>query len=249
MIDTSAFLGRWPFRFLPQQPLSVRQRPWKRSGMTQVWVSPLESVFLTDPMPCNEALAKTVRTSRFFIFVAGLNPSLATWRRDAEYCVARLRARALKLWPNYHDYSLHQPRVGELARWAQEHDVPLCIQLRMQDERNHPAICVVPGVSAASLAQLAKQHPGTRFLACGVYKNELAALAVASNVWVELSFLESGNTLSDAIQTFDFRRLVFGSHAPLHCLQGSAKVPDDSDDVPAAALTAVRTGNARQLLG
>ena len=249
MIDTSAFLGHWPFRFLPQQPLSVLQKRWKRSGMTQVWVSPLESVFLTDPMPANELLAEPVRTSRFFVFVAGLNPSLATWRRDAEFCVGRLRARAFKLWPNYHDYPLEQPSIGELCRWAADKNLPLCIQLRMQDERNHPAICAVPGVPAAGLAQLAKQHRDNRFLACGVYKNELAALAAASNVWVELSFLESGNTLSDVIQAFDFRRLVFGSHAPLHCLQACAKVSDDSDGVPAAVLTAVRTRNARQLLG
>lgn len=250
MIDTSAFIGRWPFRFLSQEPLAELRSHWQGGGVSEAWVSPLEAVFLPDPMPANAALSQDIAADPFFVFVAGINPLMASWRHDAGECVTRLCARAIKLWPNYHAYSLQDSPVGELCRWAAEQNRPVLIQLRMQDERGQPAVGQAPPVAVADVVRLAKQHPGTRFLACGAYRWDLPEIAKADNIWAELSFVESGDSISDACAGLNPKRLVFGSHTPLHGLLAvAAKVAHPPRNSTAADLTAIRTENARQLLG
>jgi predicted TIM-barrel fold metal-dependent hydrolase len=77
--------------------------------------------------------------------------------------------------------------------------------------------------------------PDARFLACGVYQAELAALAKAPNVAVELSSVESGDALANALAVIGPERLLLGTHAPVYePAPGVAKVAGAVHDSVAA---------------
>lgn len=248
MIDTSVFCGAWPFRRLPHRSPDELKAHLRGHGIRQACVASAEAILYPDPMQGNEPLLLAVQEDPFFVPVAVLDPTLATWHRAAEACLGR-GARAFKLVPNYHSYSLADPRVDEVAAAARQADAIVCVQMRMMDERAHHPLMKVPGVPAADVAALAGRHPEIRFLACGAYQAELKALR-APNLWAEISFVESGQALPAAAAALGWERLVFGSHSPFFYFAAvAAKLDVDPADLPPAQAAAVREKNAAALLG
>lgn len=249
LVDTSVFCGHWPFRSVGGATPAELKALLSASGVTQAWVAPLEGLFYWDSMEANEALAEALQGDPFFLPVAWINVSLPTWRKDARESLERLHGRAFKLAPNYHQYELSDLRVLELAGLAREANVPVCVQLRMQDERGHHPLVKVPGVPAEAVATLAGKAIATRFLACGAYLKELKALRSAANVWAELSFAEWELALRKALEAFPVERMVFGSHSPLHYTGAeAAKLDVSAEDIPPEQVAAVRELNAKALL-
>ncbi|MCK6474828.1 MAG: amidohydrolase [Planctomycetes bacterium] len=252
LTDVSAFAGAWPFRRLsPTDPAGLKAR-LAAGGVTQAWLASAAGIFHADPMPANEDLAEAVAAANaeaFYVKVAVLDPSLPGWRADAARCLDQLGFRSFKLLPSYHCYSLDDPAANACAAFAAERKVPLCVQLRMEDERGHHPLVKVPGVDAKDARALAERHPAARILACGAYTKDLKALAGAENLWAEPSFAESGQALRDAVQAFGARRLCFASHSPLYVLEAeTAKLAVDAQDVSPEDLAAIRSENAKALL-
>ena len=248
-IDTSVFAGHWPFRRLAHtSPTQLKQYLSER-GVQQAWVSSAEAIMYPDPMQGNHPLLADITGDPFFLPVALIDPTLATWHQDAKCCVATLGCRAFKITPNYHSYSLEHPAVAALSDLASELELPLCIQVRMMDERGHHPLVKVPPVPVSEIKGLATRHARTRFLVCGIYVRELPTLANTNNVWCEISYCEAAPTMRAATDHFPWRRLVFGSHSPLLCFEGAAgKLLAPAEDLPAEQVRAIRIGNARSLL-
>lgn len=248
LTDTSVFCGEWPFRALERTAPADCKAALQALGVAQAWIAPVEGMLYFDPHAANAGLAGFKQDS-FFVPVGVLHPGLPGWERDARAGLRNFGCRAFKLFPNYHGYGLADAVAGACADFASDVGVPLCIQLRMQDERGqHPRV-KVPGVPAAELAALAKSRPRTRFLACGGYLNDLKALQGLANVWAECSFVETGHSLASALEVFGAEKLVFGSHMPLHYPAAAVAKLAGDETIPVSALAAVRQANALALLG
>ncbi len=249
VVDTSVFVGTWPFRCLPHRTVPALKAYLTARGVLQAWVAPVEAILYPDPMQANEPLLAEVAGDPFWVPVAVLDPTLPTWREDALACLGR-GARAFKLTPNYHGYRLTDPVATEVAALAAETGALLCVQLRVMDERAHHPLMKVPGVPAADVVALAASYPQVRFLACGAYFAELRALRPAANVWAELSFVETGNTLRAAVTELGAERVVFGSHSPFFYFEAvAAKLVADPADVSPEVVEMVGRGNAAGMLG
>lgn len=248
-IDTSVFCGAWPFRSHGYRtPAALREYLVAR-GVTQAWVASAEAILYPDPMQGNEPLWRVAEGDPFFQLVPVIDVTLPTWQRDLRLCLEMWGCRAVKLVPNYHGYSLVDARVEELVCLVAECGVPICVQIRMMDERAHHPLMKVPGVPVTEVAELARRNPEARFLACGAYQVELKELSQVSNVWAELSFVESARTLVQAVGILGAERLVFGSHSPLLTFEaGAAKLNVDEDEVAAELARRVQETNAEALL-
>ena len=250
IVDASVFCGCWPFRSLPRRAPEELKAHLRRNGISRAWVAAAEAILCPDPMQANGPFFSAVEGDDFFVPVAIINPTLGTWRRDAETCLRKRGARAVKLVPNYHRYELSDPRVSDLAAFAARGGVPVCIQVRMMDERAHHPLMKVPAVPPDDIAALAGRHPGTRFLACSPYGGQLEKLSEAPNVWAEISFVESDRALRAAVEAMGPGRVVFGSHSPLLYFQAeAAKLDVDPAEVAPGVVNAVRESNAAALLG
>ncbi|MBI3830476.1 MAG: amidohydrolase family protein [Planctomycetes bacterium] len=250
LVDTSVFFGAWPFRRLDHSAPAELKAHLSACRVAEAWVAPFEGIFYQDPMTANEALFEKIRGDRFFVQTGVLDLSLPAWRRDAEACLNNLGCGAFKLFPNYHRYALNLPSAAELAELAAKAGVPVCVQLRMQDERGHHPLVKVPGVEVKDLIELAQRCPRTRFLACAGYLRDLKEMRETKNIWAEPSFVESENTLKSAVHAFGSERLVFASHSPLYYFEAAAaKLDVAAEDVSAEVVAAVGSGNVRSLRG
>jgi len=255
VIDASCWWGQWPFSIMEQVSLAGTARRLREAGVKHALISPIRAVLAPDAATCNRDLLAEVRNLDAsmpedfrFSLVPVVNPALPGWRvqlndllDDAGPLVA-----GVKIIPNYHQFDLGDGRVSELARMCQARNLPLCIQVRVQDERSHHPLLKVPGVDIQSILSLATTHPGTRMLVCGAYNAELPRLATAPNIHVEISFVESIDTLAVAIASFDAKRLLFATNVPVHDPAPSvAKLVTDPS--LASAVQDIASGNARRL--
>ena len=265
--DASAWVGSWPFRSAAAETPAALERLLQPHGVEGACAAPLEAVLAPDPMPVNLAFLRAVRRRQGGSFrwvpAVVVDPTLAGWDDGLRRCLA-LGARCVKVLPNYHLYAPGQdgstvwvPRAAEAGRRALDElcglaaaaEVPVGVQLRVQDERaQHPRM-KVPGVPPTEVAALALRHPGTRFLACGAYLAELPAFATAPNLSAEMSFVEGEDTLAQALGHLPATRLVLGTHAPLfYVWAGLAKVLAAGSLAPEVR-AAVASGNAEALWG
>ena len=248
LFDASAWTGIWPFTMSAPVDLHELVARLRRAGIGGAAISPLNAVLAPEPQAANLALieAAAALDGDFDLRVVPvIDPSLPGGERDLD---AVLEAGAglvgaVKLVPNYHRYDVNGDAAVALARWATTAGLGVCIQVRVLDERAHHPLMQVPGVPVEGITRLAQGVPDGRFLACGVYQAELAALAGAPNVAVELSSVESGDALANALAVIGPERLMLGTHASVYdSIPAVAKVRGVPDD--AAIATCVGWENA-----
>lgn len=85
-------------------------------------------------------------------------------------------------------------------------------------------------------------------LACAGYMAELPVFAPHPNLHAELSFVESGWLLRDALGHLGPRRLLLGTHAPLH-YPAAAVAKLASDDLAPADHRRIGRDNCARLFG
>ena len=246
MRDASAFLGAWPFAGGSPPTLDELMADYQANGIDAAAFSPLEAILQPEPMTANLQLLTVIQMAVGGAFRAWaapiINPSLPGWQDHLDMCRRQGGAlvRAVKLVPGYHDYALDHPEVDALALACLEQGLGLCVQTRMEDERMHHARMHVPRVEPAAVVALAERCPTLPILVCGSYMAELAAFRDFPTVRAELSFVESGSLLSDALGRLGPDRLLVGTHAPIHMIApNAAKLTSEVlDDATAARLGA-----------
>lgn len=233
MRDASAFLGAWPFAGAPAATSRELVDEYRAFGIDGAAFSPAEAVLQPEPMLANRRLITEVAARRAPAFTAVavpiINPGLPGWEGHFAECLrdGGAQVRAVKIVPGYHDYSLDHPSVDMLAGSCLERDLGLCVQVRMEDERMHHARMPVPRVDPAAVVALAKRHPQLRLLVCGSYMAELAAYRDHPSISAELSFVESGFLLHDALGHLGPDRLLVGTHAPIHMIAPNVAKPTE----------------------
>ena len=246
MRDASAFLGAWPFAGCPPANLADLIAAYQTVGIDGAALSPVEAVLQPEPMSANLRLVTLIEAlagEDFRVWaVPIINPSLPGWEEHLAICrqAGGGLVRAIKIVPAYHDYALDHPALEQLALACLEDGLGLCVQVRMEDERMHHARMHVPRVEPAAVVTLAQRCPTLPILVCGSYMAELAAYRETPTIRAELSFVESGNLLPDALRHLGADRLLIGTHTPIHMIApNAAKLTSDVLD----AATAARLGS------
>lgn len=236
MLDASVFVGHWAFSTAPATSVATLVEGLQAGGIDGAAFAPVEAVLAPEPMTTNRRMLADLATGLgSFVRVALpiLNPSLPGWDDDFAACMEAggSMVRGIKIAPNYHDYTLDCPSVAALARRCAVQGIALCIQVRMEDERSHHPLMKVPAVPPVAVTEFAGRHDSLPILVCGAYMSELAAYREYANVSAELSFVESGWLLRDALGFLGGDRLLIGTHAPLHmAATGIAKISSDELD-------------------
>lgn len=219
LFDVSAWTGIWPFTAVRQTTLRDLVTQLRTVGVTGALVSPLNAVLGPDPMLANADLLAEVNAlaTDFLLRIAPiLDPTLPGWERDLAELAAQEIVAAVRIVPNYHGYEVDGEAARSLAAAVTAAGLPVVVQLRVLDERAHHPLMKVPAVPVASVTTLAASVPDGTFVLAGVFQAELAAVADRPNVLVEVSSVESGDALGNAIAALGAERLLLGTHAPVY---------------------------------
>ena len=157
-IDAAAYLGPWPFRSI-EGTMRGLSAMMAELGLDGALVSPMPAFFHTDPADANEHMLRQIRGRQGLLWAAPIvNLRLADGVRSIEELARNPQVRAVRLAPGFHTYPAPQAReaLGALAQC----DLAAIVQIRMQDERSHPATTFIPPAAIDEVIGLAEERAG-----------------------------------------------------------------------------------------
>ena len=212
IIDVNATFGFWPFQKFRQDTPAKLARHLKSEGISKAIVSSMESVLFPDPLVYNRILIKKLKPYSSLVPVMVVNPRLANWK---DSLALSGKVKAVKVFPNYHTYSLSSKHMTALMNELVARNMVLLLQMRLEDERNQYPLMKVAGASRRGIIKLAKRFPKVPIIClCSYFYEAIELVKKTSNVHVDIAFAERLDTVSSLLEKIPARGVLFGSHTP-----------------------------------
>lgn len=251
-VDTNVSLFHWPFRRLPLDDTGALVTKMSEHGITEAWAGSFEGILHRDIAGVNQRLADTCRQSNGRLLPFGsINLALPDWEDDLRRCHEVHRMPGVRLHPNYHGYTLADPRFKRFLVQATERALLVQIALLLEDTRTQHPLVVVPDVDAAPLVAVAASVPKARILLLNSGKALASALsarlAATPGIHFDSARVETAGGVGKHLRTLPAGRLVFGTHAPFFIYE-SAVIKLYESALTEAETRALLDENPRRLL-
>ena len=230
MIDTNVDLFRWPLRRLVGDDPAGLVAQLRRKGVTQAWAGSYEALLCRDVAGVNIRLADACREQdpNFLVPFGCVNPKSPDWKEDLRRCQEVHRMPGIRLYPNYHGYTLDDPEFAKLLSMASGRKMVVQIALSMEDTRTQFPLMRVPRVDPTPLAEVVRRIPQLRLvlLNLGGWGNgdtsaSMVALREAGNVYFDIAMDEGVGGLARLMSSTSPSRVVFGSHYPFYYFESA----------------------------
>jgi predicted TIM-barrel fold metal-dependent hydrolase len=257
-IDFHTYIGHWPFRQLRGNTPDGLVEYMGRFGIDQAVVSNINGVFYKNTQPANEELAEAIKPfPGRFIPYAVINPSYPDWEYDLDVCHRKLGMKGLRLYPQYHDYKLTDPRLAKLLERARGLNLPVAFSRWLEDQRQHSWMDIGGELTSESLVPMIGDNPGT-FVLLNVWPApikdaHLQALHEA-DVYFDTVYAtacvpgQSGYDVLQMIKEFGADRFLFGSAYPFRDPISALIRLEVATELDPAAKEVIWSGNAQRLL-
>lgn len=252
LIDTNVSLGRWPFRRVPLDETPALVAKLRANGVTQAWAGSFDALLHKDISGVNARLAEDCRRNGRGLLIpfGSVNLMLPDWEEDLRRCQEEHQMPGLRLYPNYHGYTLEAPAFARLLELATARRLLVQIACSLEDERTQHPRLQVPPVDIPPLIGLMEKTPAARVQLINAFRSlrgkPVLDLA-AHGARFEIATLEGVEGIANLLARIPSDRLCFGSHAPFFYFE-SAKLKLRESALSEARMKAVCADNARRLL-
>ncbi|NOZ24249.1 MAG: amidohydrolase family protein [Planctomycetes bacterium] len=234
IIDVNAALGYWPFRKLNHNAPDGMCKLMEENGVTRAWVTMLDCIFYKDVQVGNRDLAEGLKGyEKELKPVAVINPGFPGWEDDLTECVEAFGMGAVRLHPNYHNYSLGDDCFARFMDRTAEMNLIVQVAARASDERMHHWHVRVPCTDLTPLGKAAREHRDVKIVLLNVRTPEAnkieGGLAGNENVFVDISHVESVNGVGELAEMIGSRRVLFGSQAPYQYMASAVLKMQEAD--------------------
>ena len=256
-IDVHTYVGHFAFRHLRHNTPEGLAAYMNQFGVERAVVANLSGVFYRNTQPANEELASLIRPfPGKFVPFAVINPSYPGWKGDLEAC-GELGMKGLRLYPQYHDYKLTDPRLAQLLEAAHALHMPVAFTRWLEDTRQLSWMDPSQELKLDDLLPLVADHPGTfLFLSAsmGPLKDEQLRVVSAAQLYFDTVFASatvrvwSGYDLATLAKQLGPERFLFGSGYPMRDPVSAPIRLQLQTELDPQVRQAIRSGNARRLL-
>jgi predicted TIM-barrel fold metal-dependent hydrolase len=254
LLDTNIYLSRWPARRLPADETPQLVTKLKAKRVTQAWAGSFDALLHRDIGGVNARLAAECQAhgDGLLIPFGTVNPTLPDWEEDLRRCHEVHKMPGLRLHPNYHGYTLDDPRLAKLLELAAARKLLVQIAVRMEDPRTQHKLLTVADVDPAPLAALLPKLPPLRVqllnALTSVRPDLLDKLVAAGNISVEIAMLEGIGGITKLLAHVPHERVLFGSYFPFYAFE-SAELKLQESALGEVQREAIAAGNALALAG
>lgn len=244
-IDCNVFAGNWPFRKIRRNSVESVAELHKKYGISGGYISSLNAIFYNDPTEADIDLAKELENYPNYRQVITVNPALPGACESFRYMIEKLNPAGVRVYPNYHDFTLHSEEFEKVCEIAEENNLPLFLTLRMEDFRAEYMI-YSKTIEMWDVCGFIQRHPNFPIVLCGIKCSELAWLVKKipgqKNFFAETSGMREGEIATERLyENGVSRHMVFGSCAPLFTLLNGLYVFENAS-VPEKLLEEIMSG-------
>ena len=259
-IDIHAYIGHWPFRQLHGNTGEGLVATMNRYGIDRAVVSNINGIFYKNTQPANEELAAAVaRQGGRLIPFAVLNPTYTDWEYDLETCHSKLGMKGLRLYPQYHDYQVKDPRLTELLKKAAALGMPVAFSLRVVDDRQRSWLDVDKRLSMADIASVVERVPESKLVVLNAAlpgtNGSVSQIFEKADILFDTVYANGSGVamgayhLADGIAKYGPKKFAFGTAAPFREPVTSLLRIEVSKETDSATKDLIWSGNARRFLG
>ena len=192
LIDVNAYIGHWPFRRLPHNTAEALVRQMDRHGIDLAMVATLHGVFYKNAHAANEELAEeTLAFADRLLPVATLNPIYPGWREDLRRCAEELGLRGLRLYPQYHGYTLTDPEALELINAATELGWTVGVPMRLVDRRQRHRWDLADDLRPRDFVAALEARPDVKWMILSALELDGKALPREARFLIEISRMDA----------------------------------------------------------
>jgi predicted TIM-barrel fold metal-dependent hydrolase len=255
LIDSNVYLSRWPFRRLPYDRTPRLAQMLRKEGVARAWTGSFDALLHRDISAVNVRLADECAAAGGGLLVpfGAVNPTLPDWEEDLRRCHEVHRMPGIRLHPDFHQYSLDDPRFNRLMELATTRRLIVQIALGMEDPRTRPPNAMFSTPHPGPLADLLPKMPGARvvllnfFREFGYNRVLLVRLNGLPQVNFDMATVEGVDAVKEVLDSVGSIRLLFGSYAPYYNFD-SSRLKLQESELSAGQLAAIRHGNASALM-
>ena len=222
LVDTHVYLGHWPHKPLTSEHPAKLADDLRNSGVIRAWAGSFDGLFHKDIAAVNQRLADacTKFGDGLFIAIGTINPNLPDWEDDVRRCHEVHNMPGVRLHPNYHGYTLDDPRFAKLLNLASERALVVQIVTSMEQTKH---LLLNPHGESVNLSPLPKAQADNgkaKVLLSNTFEKaddkKTQPLLSHSSIWFDFARAQSSAELSQLVSQASRDRVVFGSSAPLH---------------------------------
>ncbi len=249
IVDTNISLFDWPFRRLPLDDTDALLEKMRSLGIARAWAGSFEGLLHRDLAAVNRRLADACAPHPELVPIGSVNPGLPGWEDDLKRCAGEHGMPGIRLHPNYHGYSLDDPRFARLLEFAAEAGLLVQLAALLEDPRTQSTLLQVPDVDLAPLPATLTRLPGARvqLLNWRPRGDLLEKLAEIPGLTFDIARVEATDGVAALLKAVPRDRVLFGTHAPFLIPEASLiRVHESALD--GETLTAVLGENAARIL-
>jgi len=246
IVDTNVSLFHWPFRRLPLDETEALVTKYRSLGIAQAWAGSFEGILHRDIANVNRRLSDACLNWPELIPIGSVNPELPGWEEDLRQCCGKLSMPGVRLHPNYHGYTLDDPRFAQLLNLATKAGCFVQIAATMEDTRTQHPNLVMQDVDLAPLPDVVKRVPGARVQILNYRPRGpvFERLAKATDVMFDTARVDATDGIPKLVRTLPAGRVLFGTHAPFLIPEAALIRVHESGELDDKALRAVYADNA-----
>lgn len=256
-IDFHTYIGHFPYRQLRGNTASGLVDYMDRFRIDRAVVANVNGVFYRNVQSANEELAAAIQPfpGRFIPF-AVINPSYPGWKDDLETC-HRLGMKGLRVYPQFHDYKLSDPRFAKLLEAANALNMPVAFSRWLEDSRQHSWLDTSKELLLDDLVPVLRDNPG-KFVLLNAYlypvDHKLLRAFREARIYFDTVFATStimawsGYDIATFVKELGPERFLFGSGYPFRDPVSAQIRLDLLTELDQQTRTAIWGGNAVRLL-
>ncbi len=243
IIDVSSGIGPWPFMPLKRTTPEELTSAMEEEGIDLALVAPIDGICYKNPHMINSLHIERLSGFRNLIPIPIIDPQMG----DAEKEILRavdLNLPAIRIYPNYHGYSLGCLEMDKVAQICGEKDITIMIQMRIEDARGHHPMMKIPDVDISEVLSAIETWPNVKVIISCAHYSEVIKSHVAERIlerpdtYIDTSLLERVDTLHSVISNVDYSRILLGTHSPfLYIRANMLKVKGIEDEEVFHAIT------------
>jgi predicted TIM-barrel fold metal-dependent hydrolase len=216
MIDTNVHLFQWPFRRLPLDETQLLVAKLRSLGFSQAWVASFDGLLHRDVASVNARLVQACQPYPELQPVGTINLGLPGWQTDFELCRDQYAMRRIRLYPNYHGFTLSDDSFSSLLQQAAVADILVQVAVSLEDTRTQHPLVQVPDVDWEPVLGLMRQVPRARvqLLNAKLRTSQLDPIAQVPGLIVDTARSEGIDGVANLVRRLPPGRVHFGSHAP-----------------------------------